>query len=222
MFEEIPGTCSFIHKRLGGALGGFFGGGPLGAALGFFGGGGGANQVPGNQGNCPAGFKQTRDGGCTDATGEGRGLTGSRGTGAQLSFGPLPTFPPAPGTAVGPLGSASFGGVSQPISRPINRRECPRRHVLGANGLCYPKGAIKNSDRWWPKPRRPLLTGGDLNAIAIASRAAKRLESATKRLQGMGMMKKPSRGRARGGRGGHLHAIAAPTQTLRVISEETN
>jgi len=48
----------------------------------------------------------------------------------------------------------------------------------------------------WPQPRRPLLTGGDLNAISKASRAASRIERQTKRLQKLGMMRKPTSKRA--------------------------
>jgi len=229
----------FVHKKLLGAALGFVGGGFQGAIQGFIGGGGGgANQVPGNEGGCPAGFKMTPDGRCVDATGGGRGSTLTRlpehvsrpmqtsqipvpgiiGFAQRIIPGGATGFTSGGGTAM----TTSFGGVGQPGTMTVTRRICQRRHVLGADGLCYPKGAIKNADRWWPAPRRPLLTGGDLNAIATAARAARRLETATKRLQKMGMMKKPSRGRSRG-RGGHTHQlVSGPAPSLRVISEETN
>jgi hypothetical protein len=45
----------------------------------------------------------------------------------------------------------------------------------------------------WPKPRRPLLSGGELNAINIASKAGTRVEKKVKQLQKMGMMPKTKR-----------------------------
>jgi len=73
---------------------------------------------------------------------------------------------------------------------------CPTGTVLGKDGVCYDRKAIRNSERAHPKPRKPLLTGGDLNAISKASRAAGRLERQTKRLQKLGMIKKPTRRRS--------------------------
>jgi hypothetical protein len=69
--------------------------------------------------------------------------------------------------------------------------------VLGADGYCYNKSQISNKERMWPKGRRPLLTGGDMGAITKAARAAKRLQAAQTKLQTLGMLKKPSRPRAR-------------------------
>jgi hypothetical protein len=65
--------------------------------------------------------------------------------------------------------------------------------VLGNDGLCYNKRDIRNSDRMWPKGRAPLLTGGEMSAISKAARAAGKLERTTKRLQKIGLMKKPTR-----------------------------
>jgi len=67
-------------------------------------------------------------------------------------------------------------------------RQCPRGMVLGNQGFCHEH--IANKDRMWPKARRPLLTGGDLNAITKASQAAKRLKTQEKRLQKLGMLPK--------------------------------
>lgn len=107
----------------------------------------------------------------------------------------------------GPLGEAvmgRYGAAMQPGSMMIDRAVCGRKMHLGDDGLCYAKTAISNKQRMWPKGRRPLLSGGDMRAISIAATAAKRLERTTKRLQGMGMMKKPaSRPRA------HAHAREA-------------
>ena len=79
---------------------------------------------------------------------------------------------------------------------------CPRNTVLGTDGICYNKQGFANKNRMWPAGRKPLLSGGDLGAIAKAARAGKRLEAATKRLQKMGMIKKPATRAARA----HQHA----------------
>jgi hypothetical protein len=65
--------------------------------------------------------------------------------------------------------------------------------VLGDDDICYDRKNIRNSDRMWPKGRPPLLTGGQRNAITIAARAGRQIETATKSLQKMGMLKKPAK-----------------------------
>ena len=117
---------------------------------------------------------------------------------------PGPDDEPCPGDGVtptgGPVGEAvmgQYGAALQPGSLMINRAVCLTGMQLGNDGLCYNKGAISNRQRMWPAGRKPLLSGGDMRAISIAARAGKRLEGATKRLQAIGLMKKPSsRGRA--------------------------
>ncbi len=92
-------------------------------------------------------------------------------------------------------GPRSRGGV-EPEVMTIRRSVCGRKEVLGDDGLCYHKTQISNRQRMWPRGRQPLLTGGEMRAIGIASRAGGKMERATKRLQRMGMMKKPSSRRA--------------------------
>jgi len=77
-------------------------------------------------------------------------------------------------------------------SQIVDRATCLRGMQLGNDGLCYNKGQITNKQRMWPAGRKPLLTGGEMGAISTAARAGRRMELATKRLQKMGMMKKPS------------------------------
>ena len=104
--------------------------------------------------------------------------------------------------AVGSPVAARFGG-GQPVlgqhgagmvagSQIVDRATCPRGMLLGNDAVCYNKGQIRNNQRMWPAGRKPLLTGGQMNAISIAARAGRRMELATKRLQKMGMMKKPA------------------------------
>jgi len=84
-----------------------------------------------------------------------------------------------------------FGAALQPGSRIIDRAVCLPGMILGRDDLCYNKGQIKNSERMWPRGRRPLLTGGDMRAISIAARAASRLTRTAVRLQEIGLIKKP-------------------------------
>ena len=94
----------------------------------------------------------------------------------------------------GPAGEAvmgRYGAGLVPGSRMIDRAICPRGMQLGNDGLCYNKGQIKNSERMWPRGRRPLLTGGEMRAISVASRAAGRLTRTAVRLQEIGLIKKP-------------------------------
>lgn len=81
------------------------------------------------------------------------------------------------------------GLVPQSVSR--RRLKCPPGYVLGKDEVCY-KG-LKNSERKWPKGRKPLLTGGELNAISTADRAAGRVETQVKKLTGLGLMKPRTR-----------------------------
>ena len=93
-----------------------------------------------------------------------------------------------------PIGQAimgRFGAAYQPGSMIIDRAVCLPGDVVGSDGLCYPRRSIKNSDREWPRGRRPLLTGGDMRAISIAHRAGARMTRAAGRLQDMGIIKKP-------------------------------
>lgn len=84
-----------------------------------------------------------------------------------------------------------YGAGMTPGNMIIDRAVCGRSMQLGNDGICYNKSQISNKQRMWPAGHKPLLSGGDMSAISTAARAGKRLEVATKRLQKMGMMKKP-------------------------------
>lgn len=108
----------------------------------------------------------------------------------------------------GPVGEAvmgQYGAALQPGSLMVDRAVCLRGMQLGNDGLCYNKGAISNRQRMWPAGRKPLLSGGDMRAISIAARAGRRLEGATKRLQKIGLMKKPTRRAVTSTRGRGVH-----------------
>ena len=93
---------------------------------------------------------------------------------------------------VGGVVMGRYGAAYQPGSQIVDRAVCLSGDLVADDGLCYPRGSITNRQRAWPKGRRPLLTGGEMRAISIAARAGGRLERAQKRLQKIGLMKKPA------------------------------
>ena len=95
-------------------------------------------------------------------------------------------------TPIGDPVMGRYGAGEQPGNMVVNRAICRSGMVLGNDGICYNRSQISNKEREWPRGRRPLLTGGDMRAISTAARAGKRLEGATKRLQKIGLMKKPA------------------------------
>ena len=224
---DLPGSGrpgdrrNFIHKRLIGAVTGFAGsvlsgGNPfIGAARGFItkGGGGAPPAVPGGNrvilsrvgdtfanipsksAGCFPGFhRDPRTGQCVINIG-------------RTAFAPTDIAPggdPFTQQAFGQAVMGQFGAALEPAVRTMDTRVCPRGTVLGVDGLCYNHRDIKNSERAWPRGRRPLLTGGDMRCISVAASAAKKLERKTKQLQSMGMLKKPaSRSRQRALPSGH-------------------
>jgi hypothetical protein len=156
-----------------------------------------------------------------------RGLTGSGSeppTGDQpvpgMGFGggggcPAGSFRLPTGQCVDiqPGGDVSGGGVFLTTGEAVNGRygagivpqqqgrmmlHCPPGHVLGKDDVCYSR--LRASDRKWPPGKKPLLTGGDLNAIARASRVAKKFKRKQRDLQRLGLIKRPKtvRGGSRG------------------------
>jgi len=96
-----------------------------------------------------------------------------------------------PGTSVGGAVMGRYGAALEPGSQIVDRAVCLPGMVVADDGLCYNRSQIKNSERMWPRGRRPLLTGGEMRAISIASRAAGRLTRTAVRLQEIGLIKKP-------------------------------
>ncbi len=187
----IPGasTLSAITSRLAGrragstvtSVPGVF---PTGVSAGGF--SGGAKRVlsitKGATGACPDGFEW--DG------------TQCRKLGIR---GAIERFLPGGRTGFaeeGDFGAAQvgrFGAGLEPAIRSMETRVCPRGTVLGIDGLCYNKRDLRNNDRFWPQGRRPLLTGGEMRCITIASRAANKIRTKTKQLQKLGMLPKATR-----------------------------
>ena len=65
--------------------------------------------------------------------------------------------------------------------------------VLGRDNLCYNRGDIGNKDRKWPRGRKPLGTPGEMAALAKAASFGRRMEETVKRMQKLGVLKKPKR-----------------------------
>ena len=114
---------------------------------------------------------------------------------------------PAAGVAV----MGRFGAGFEPSVMMTDTRRCGRGAVLGVDGICYNKRDLRNDERFWPRGRRPLLTGGEMRAISTASSAAKKLQRKQKQLESLGLLKKPAprSRRALPGHQEHLHHTGA-------------
>jgi hypothetical protein len=210
-----------IFGGIKGAVGGLISGGPLGAITGGLGGvlGGGEDEpapfitpgvVPGAivQQGCPPGFARQADGGCSPTmafgTPSGRRIPQTE----RIDFGPPGDegVGPQRGRGVAPPGSqlerqiqpggkpvrGRFGAAMNPRIELNRVRTCKAGMVLGKDRKCYNKRDLRNSERMWPRGRRPLLTGGEMRAVSVASAAAKKLQRKEKQLQELGLLKKPA------------------------------
>ena len=164
--------------------------------------GAGASTVPAMTG-CPPGFILTAQG-CQPRFGTGFAPTepvpGRRFQEADGRF-PAPTVAQeriraAEGLALDPAAGVPvmgrFGAGFEPSVFMTDTRRCGRGAVLGIDGICYNKRDLRNNERWWPRGRRPLLTGGEMRAIATASSAAKKLQRKQKQLESLGLLKRPA------------------------------
>jgi len=110
--------------------------------------------------------------------------------------GPDPTMEP-----VGEAVMGRFGPAMVPGHRPIDRDVCPRGMVLGLDRLCYNSrgdNKISNKNRLWPKGRAPLGAPYEMRALSITTRFSSKFKTATKRMEDLGLVKKPKpRARAR-------------------------
>jgi len=90
---------------------------------------------------------------------------------------------PSPQIGTGQAVVGRFGAGMEPMVRQTSVRECARGAVLAVDGLCYNRRDLRNSERFWPRGRRPLLTGGEMRAISTAASAARKLQRKQKDLQ---------------------------------------
>ena len=221
---------SFIGRAVGGVVSRVVGSVPLvgGLAAGLFDtlrGAGGAGAVP-QATQCPPGFVLSSSG-CTPraSLGGGRvaiGALGVPGRPFSQANGRAGTVPQptrmqaglrtelgfAVDPAVGEPVMGRFGAGFEPGVETIDTRRCGRGAVLGLDGICYNKRDLRNTERFWPRGRRPLLTGGELRAISTASSAAKKLQRKQKQLEGLGFLKKPASRSRRALPAGHTATLA--------------
>ena len=163
--SDMPGTANFIHRRIGGAASGFLRGGPSGAVSGFLGGGGGKGAAM---------HAAVRRGG------------GGAGPGAAFLPGmpcvwPMRTDPitgecilfagEIPGPDTGGIPTRANGGrpVVAAGARSITRLTCPKGYILNTDNNCEWGLARNAKARKWRPGRKPMFTGGQLNAIATAA-----------------------------------------------------
>ena len=154
---------------------------------------GGPNPIPGIT---SGGVSQLTAGGVVDAftAEECPGLTSVRIGGRCVNLGDLlpggdPAVTGATSNGVELGAPAGFGqavtglfGVGViPRVEAMTVRRCPGNFVLGQDGVCYER--LARSNRAHKPPRKPLLTGGERNAIARAERAGKKLARAQKSLK---------------------------------------
>jgi len=190
-----------VTSRAGMARGGFFGDlfKKLGSTvLGAIPGGGIAKTAfglgrtllsGGTGGGCPPGFSPGPGGGCTPDR-----LSVAGGPGVAVSIPGSPGLTTPAEVSIGGTGEAvmgRFGAAITPMVDQLIRLDCPRGMVLGEDDLCYNRRDLRKDERKWPPGRRPLLTGGDLNAISKAHRAATRFKTQQKRLMDLGMLPRP-------------------------------
>jgi len=194
---------NFVHKRIFGAIAGGLTGGPGGAVGGFFGGGGG-----GRSGGQPVSPRRQ-----SSFVNPNRLTKAERRLLAPGAIGALASGPCKGGMVMGkngcvavssPRGAAEAGGQAVmgqygaaliPMSENRLVRECLPGMVLGNDGLCYNRRDISNKEREYPRGTRPLGTPGEMAALRKAASFGRRMETTVKRMQKIGVLKKPSRGR---------------------------
>jgi len=208
---------SFVHKRIFGAAKSFVlsGGSPLAAVGGFASGGGsegrsGSEVIPSRASQVIPGITVAARGAPTPVDPcASRGMTLDRAgrcvqPAGVLGFGPGPGLLDPLGLDLGARarGALTIDRTTVPVpmigasaTSPFREtqvvRRCGRGNVLATDGLCYDKKLLRKDQRMWPPGRKPLLTGGDLNAISRAARAAGRMKTQQKRLQKLGLLPKP-------------------------------
>lgn len=124
-------------------------------------------------GSCPGKLKRDKDGVCRFP-----------GSPADISIG---------GAMGGEVIMGRYGAAMAPMTDSRIVRDCLPGMVLGDDNNCYNKRDIRNSERKWPKGRRPLGTPGEMAALSKAAAFGRRMESTVKRMQKIGVLKKPSR-----------------------------
>jgi len=180
-------------------VGGFVGGGIPGAIAGGIGSfgkkkGGGGQPIPrfapGNVNPDRLTKKQRRDLGQLASGPCPRGTI--MGSGGCVS----PSSPRGSAEAGGAVVMGRFGAGYVPDQEMVLTRDCLPGDVLGRDNICYPKASLKNNERKYPRGTRPLGTPGEMAALRKAASFGRRMETTIKRMQKIGVIKKPGRGRS--------------------------
>lgn len=117
-----------------------------------------------SQGRCIPPFRRDQFGNCSVFAGKQKGPD-------DVSTG---------GTDMVVFSDAVTGAFGMPAIRPVNIPQnhltCPKGMVLGEDDLCYPRQVLRRDSRFrkWKPGTRPVLTGGEVRAIATARRAITR------------------------------------------------
>ncbi len=216
MYETHGTACNFVHKRILGAAIGFVTGGPGGAVAGALGGGGTVAQP---LSVAPVRFGRFATGPLADPCFRNPG-----GSKCKAQRGGLPATPgittPAE-RSIGITGEAvmgRFGAAMAPHVEHTAMLLCLPGMVLGKDDLCYNKGknGISNSQRKWPKGTKPLGTPGEMAALAKAASFGRRMETTVKRMQKIGVLKKPASRKA----APRSRQIAAPGRNIEIVNVE--
>jgi len=209
MFSPPNDVRHFVHKKLFGAAKGFISSGfnPLGAVGGFL----GAGKTSGRQGGAPTAPRAIR----ADFPSQ-KAFQIARNVGQQfpvsqisLPFGLCPPplkrdsdgecrFPGSPadisvgGAMQGEAVMGRYGAALTPDVEMRRHRGCLPGMVLGKDGLCYNRRDLKNSEREYPRGTRPLGTPGEMACLRKAASFGRRMETTVKRMQKIGVLKKPA------------------------------
>jgi len=186
---------NFVHKRIIGAVGGFLGGGPVGAVGGFVGGGGRGGRRSGGQPlserslafrsrPCAGPNRERINGVCREKVG-----------GVRATLERAIPFGATGFTGAGDVVNGRYGPAYEPMADPRVVRLCLPGDILGDDGLCYSKAQLKNKEREYPRGTRPLGTPGEMAALRKAAAFGRRMETTVKRMQSIGVLKKPSKAR---------------------------
>jgi len=221
MYHDAPeglGPLNFVHKRILGAVGGFVSGGPTGAVSGFLtGGGGGGGGAPAPSSRSPFQIRRNvRNARHCDSMGRltAAGVAAGAICDDTLTLDPSTLNGCPEGTVTTESGCVSpvsprgqreglstavlgqYGAGVLPTRFDVMTFDCPRGMVLGTDEICYNRKDISNKERKWPRGTRPLGTAGEMAALRKAAAFGRRMEGAVKRMQKIGVLKKPAPRRA--------------------------
>jgi len=204
---------NFVHKKLFGAAKGFATGGITGAIGGFLTSGsrkrtararprpvGARSRASSRRGGSPSLAPQIGQAfNPPPSRRQARCAPGSFRVGQTcvdpFAFRQSEMFTPAGPTGTqGPTGTAmTTTGIYSPVPDNVVVRRCFPGDVLGKDGFCHKKGSIPNKEREYPRGTKPLGTPGEMAALAKAAAFGRRMETTVKRMQKIGVLKKPKR-----------------------------